>query len=87
MTFRIGVVGAGNHGQRYLRHAAADVPGMAAVALCRRDAAAGRLLADASGLRWHADAAGLIADPDVDGVVVCTPPSSHFDLAAAVLAA
>lgn len=87
MTFRIGVVGAGSHGQRYLRHAATDVPGMAAVAFCRRDAAAGRALADASGLRWHADAAGLIADPDVDGVVVCTPPSSHFELAAAVLAA
>jgi predicted dehydrogenase len=87
MTFRIGVVGAGSHGQRYLRHAAADVPEMAAVARCRRDAAAGRALAGASGLRWHADAADLIADPDVDGVVVCTPPSSHFDLAAAVLAA
>ncbi|MBE0566303.1 MAG: Gfo/Idh/MocA family oxidoreductase [Krumholzibacteria bacterium] len=87
MTFRIGVIGAGSHGQRYLRHAAADVPGMGVAALCRRDAAAGRPLADGLGVRYHADPAALVADPQVDGVVVCTPPSSHFALAAAVLAA
>ncbi|HPF69467.1 MAG TPA: Gfo/Idh/MocA family oxidoreductase [Candidatus Krumholzibacteria bacterium] len=86
-TFRIGVIGAGSHGARYLRHAAADVPGMAAVALCRRDPAAAAALAGALGVRAHADPQALIADPDVDGVIIVTPPSSHFALAAAVLAA
>lgn len=87
MEFRIGVIGAGTHGARYLRHARRDVPGMTATALCRRDAAAGRALAAELGCRYHREARDLIADPAVDGVVVCTPPSSHFPLAAAVLAA
>lgn len=87
MTFRIGVIGAGGHGTRYLRHAANDVEGMGAAALCRRDAGQAAALADELGVTAHTDPSALIADPAVDGVVVCTPPSSHFDLAAAVLAA
>jgi predicted dehydrogenase len=85
--FRLGVIGAGGHGTRYLRHARADVPGMTATALCRRDGAAGAALAAELGCRYHADPAALIADPEVDGIVVCTPPSSHLELAAAVLRA
>ncbi len=87
MVFRIGVIGAGAHGTRYLRHARRDVPGMTATALCRRDPTEGRRLADEFHCRYHASPADLIADPEVDGVVVCTPPASHFDLARAVLAA
>jgi predicted dehydrogenase len=87
MTFGIGVIGAGAHGTRYLRHAANDVPQMTASACCRRKEKEGRRLAADFGCRYHAEPADLIADPDVDGVIVCTPPSSHFELAAAVLAA
>jgi predicted dehydrogenase len=87
MTFRIGVIGAGAHGTRYLRHALNDVPGMTATALCRRNAEEGRRLSTEFGCRYHPEPAALIADPDVDGVIVSTPPSSHFELAAAVLAA
>jgi len=87
MDFRIGIIGAGAHGERYVRHGLRDVPGMTVTALCRRDAEAGRALASAYGVRYLQEAAALIADTSVDGVVVCTPPSSHFELAAAVLAA
>ena len=87
MTFRVGVIGAGTHGARYLRHAANDVPGMNAAALCRRDEQAGSELAEALGCRFHNRAKDLIADPAVDGVIVCTPPSTHAAMAAAVLAA
>lgn len=87
MDFRIGIVGAGAHGERYVRHGGRDVPGMTVTALCRRNGEAGRALAAAHGVRYHAEAANLIADPEVDGVVVCTPPSTHFPLARAVLAA
>ncbi|MEN8005606.1 MAG: Gfo/Idh/MocA family oxidoreductase [Candidatus Krumholzibacteriota bacterium] len=87
MDFRLGVIGAGAHGERYVRHAGNDVPGMSVTALCRRTRAEGQKLADRFGCRYHAAPADLIADPEVDGVVVCTPPSSHFELAAAVLAA
>ncbi len=86
MSFRVGVLGAGNHGERYVRHALKDVPGMTVTALCRRNEEAGRKLAAQYGVRYHEEPESLIADPEVDGVVVCTPPSSHFELARAVLA-
>ncbi len=87
MSFLLGVVGAGVHGVRYLRHALRDVPGMGVGALCRRDESAGRDLARELGCRYHREAADLVADPGVDGVIICTPPSSHFELASLVLAA
>ncbi len=87
MNFRIGIVGAGAHGERYVRHGLRDVPGMTVTALCRRQEKPGRALAEQHGVRYHPEAAGLIADPEVDGVVICTPPSTHFSLADQVIAA
>jgi predicted dehydrogenase len=87
MTFRIGIIGAGAHGTRYARHATNDVPGMALAAVCRRSPDPGQALAASLGCRYHREPEALIADPAVDGVVVCTPPSSHFPLAGEVLAA
>lgn len=87
MTFRIGVIGAGTHGTRYLRHARADVPGLTPTALCRRNPEAGAKLAGELGLRFHADPLALIADPEVDGVIIATPPASHCQLAEAVIGA
>jgi myo-inositol 2-dehydrogenase/D-chiro-inositol 1-dehydrogenase len=86
-TLRIGVIGAGSHGQRYLKHARHDVEGLEPVACCRRDAAAGAEVAARFSCRHLAASDDLIADPQVDAVVVCTPPSSHFALARDVLAA
>ena len=85
--FRVGVIGAGTHGARYLWHAATDMPAMGVGALCRRDETAGRQLAAELGCDYHHRAAELIANPAVDGVIVCTPPSSHFEMAAAVIKA
>jgi myo-inositol 2-dehydrogenase/D-chiro-inositol 1-dehydrogenase len=87
MTLRIGIVGAGTHGARYLRHATNDVEGLRVVAICRRDRAAGEALAAAHGCRHVPDGHALIADAEVDAVVVTTPPSSHFTFALAALAA
>jgi len=87
MDFRMGVIGAGTHGERYVRHGLNDVPGLTVTALCRRSVQNGQRLAAAHGVRYHAEAAALIADPGVDGVVVCTPPAGHFPLASAVISA
>jgi len=87
MTLRVGVVGAGTHGVRYLRHLLQDVPGLAPVALCRRDAGAGNELAASLGIPWFPSGDALIDHPDVDAVIVVTPPASHFPLAARALAA
>lgn len=85
MSFRVGVLGAGTHGERYVRHALQDVSGMTVTALCRRNQEAGRKLAAQFGVRYHSEPECLIGDPEVDGIVICTPPSSHFELARAVL--
>jgi predicted dehydrogenase len=87
MPFRIGIIGAGTHGARYLRHARQDVPGLKPVVLCRRDRQAGEVLAAEIDCRYQQESTAVIADPEVDGLVVCTPPSTHFPLAQAVLAA
>ncbi len=86
MTRRIGVVGAGTHGSRYVRHLVrGDVPGLTCTALCRRDRAAGEDAAAAFGVRWHGEAAALLDAPDVDAVIIATPPASHAALATAAL--
>jgi predicted dehydrogenase len=85
MTLRIGVIGAGTHGARYTRHARQDVPGLEPVVLCRRDREQGETLAQEWNCRFESDAEAVIHDPDVDALVVCTPPSTHFPLARAVL--
>lgn len=59
---------------------------MGVAALCRRDRSAGEELAREMECRYHAEPMALIEDTAVDGVVVCTPPSTHFGLASAVLA-
>ncbi len=86
MTLRIGIVGAGTHGARYVRHATQDVQGLQVVAVCRRDRAAGEALAASYGCRYVSDGHALIADAEIDAVVVTTPPSSHFAFARAALA-
>ncbi|MCP4293361.1 MAG: Gfo/Idh/MocA family oxidoreductase [bacterium] len=83
--FKIGVIGAGAHGERYLRHGSNDVLGMTPSALCRRNEQAGKKMAEKFSCRHLQDAHELIASPDVDGVIVCTPPSSHFEFARATL--
>lgn len=88
MTLAIGVIGAGTHGARYLRHLArGDVFGLQAVALCRRDEEAGRRLAAEFEVPWVGRAEDLIDDPAVAAVVIATPPSSHYPLAKRALAA
>lgn len=85
MTFRLGVIGAGSHGERYLRHATVDVPGLAAAGLMRRDVKTGEELARKWDCNYFRRPQDMVNDPGIDGVVVCTPPSSHCELATLVL--
>src|SRR6266481_9854005 len=80
MALGVGIVGAGKHGERYLRHVA-DVPELRLVALVRRDRARGEAQARAYGCRFHGDAEQLIADADVDAVVLVVPPTLNAALA------
>jgi len=87
MTRRVGIIGAGLHGARYLNHLHHDVPGLEPVAIARRDEAAGRELARRFDVDWSADGDAVIGRDDVDAVVVATPPSTHARFATAALRA
>jgi predicted dehydrogenase len=84
---RAGLIGAGKHGQRYVKHVRDDVPELVLGAICRQDATAGREQANALGARFHPDWRSLVADPEVDAVIAVVPPVLHPDIAAAVAAA
>jgi len=79
----IGIVGAGTHGLRYVRHLAKDVEGAMLVALCRRNRDEGEALAAAHGSAFYADWRGLIEDPRVDAVVTAVPPALNAAIAEA----
>lgn len=83
----LGVIGAGKHGQRYLRHARLDVPDVAVAALSRRDGAAGDAQARALGCAFHGDWRALVADPRVEAVVAVVPPTLHGAVVDACVAA
>jgi len=71
----IGLVGLGRHGMRYVRHLHEASLGARLVAVCRRDAGRGRAVATRHGAKFFQDYEDLIACPEVDAVVVVTPPS------------
>jgi predicted dehydrogenase len=84
---RVGLIGAGKHGQRYAAHVRTDVPELTLAALCRRDAARGREQARALGCRFHNDWRALVDDPTVDALIVVVPPSQNRAIVAAAVSA
>jgi predicted dehydrogenase len=83
----VGLIGAGKHGQRYLKHIHEDVPELRVWALWRRDRKAGEAQARAVGATFHDDWRALVADPAVDAVVAAVPPSLHLPIVEEVAAA
>ena len=79
----VGIVGAGRHGLRYIRHLTQDVSGAALVALCRRDRDEGRALAAVHGCAFYDDWRALVDDARVDAVVTVVPPVLNAAIAEA----
>lgn len=81
---RFGILGLGRHGARYAEHLTRnDVPNAELVAVFRRDAEKGRAFAEQNACRFYGDPDALIADPDVDAVIITTPPNVHAPLTVA----
>lgn len=79
----VGMIGAGKHGQRYLRHIAADVPELRLTALSRQDIAAGSTQARELRCAFHRDWRALVTDSEVAAVVAAVPPTLHRPIAEA----
>ncbi len=84
---RVGLLGYGAIGHEHSR-AVRSVPGLELTAVCDRSAERVAAALDAApSARAAASAEDLLADPDVDVVVVSTPPSSHAEWALRALEA
>ena len=75
MPLRIGLIGAGRHGSRYIRHLLHDLPGVSLAALCRKRIEEGLSSFPTAKLPIYGDYRDLISDPTVEAIVVVTPPS------------
>lgn len=83
----VGLIGLGRHGIRYANHLLEGIPGLALVAVCRGDRAAGEEFARRHGVRFHAEWRDLVADPRVGAVAVVTPHDLHAEPAIATIVA
>ncbi|MDQ6734494.1 MAG: Gfo/Idh/MocA family oxidoreductase [Nitrospirota bacterium] len=70
----IGLIGLGRHGMRYAQHLQEFASDATLVAVSRRDVIQGAAFAAEHGFRFHHDYHALIVDPDVEAIIVVTPP-------------
>jgi predicted dehydrogenase len=75
MPLRIGLIGVGRHGSRYIHHLLHDLPGVSLAALCRKRIGEGLPSLLKTEIPVYGDYRALITDPAVEAVVVVTPPS------------
>jgi myo-inositol 2-dehydrogenase / D-chiro-inositol 1-dehydrogenase len=88
MTVRIGVVGCGSVARAQHLPSLRKLAGASVVAVADPDPhSRERARSLAPGAAVHADAEELLSRPDVDAVVVASPPSTHAELACATAAA
>jgi predicted dehydrogenase len=74
-VIRMGLIGLGRHGMRYAKHLLEPNPVARLVAVSRRDSTEGARFAEQHSIRFYPDYRKLIADPDVQAVLVVTPPA------------
>ena len=70
MPLRIGLIGAGRHGSRYIRHLLHDLPGVSLAALCRKRIGEGLSSLPTMEIPIYGEYRDLISDPTVEAIVV-----------------
>lgn len=72
---KVGLIGLGRHGMRYAQHLLEPRSPAQLVAVCRRDPLQGEEFSQKHHIRFHPTYQALIHDPEVEAIVVVTPPS------------
>ncbi len=80
MPLRIGLIGAGRHGSRYIQHLLHDLPGVSLAALCRKRIGERLPSLSTTDIPVYGDYRALIADPTVEAIVVVTPPALCLEI-------
>ena len=80
MSLKIGLIGAGRHGSRYIHHLLHDLPEASLVALGRKRIGEGLPSLSTKDIPIYGDYRALIADPRVEAIVVVTPPSLSHEI-------
>ena len=80
MPLRIGLIGAGRHGSRYIQHLLHDLPGVSLAALCRKRIGERLPSLSTMDVPVYGDYRALIADPRVEAIVVVTPPALCLEI-------
>ncbi|SED61508.1 Gfo/Idh/MocA family protein [Streptomyces sp. Ag109_O5-10] len=83
---RVALVGCGAFGT-FVLDAIHDIPALRIVACADADRRRAQVLADRYGAAVHTSVADVAAAPDVDVVVLATPPAAHADAAVTALRA
>jgi predicted dehydrogenase len=86
-ALRLGLVGCGRLAERGYAPAAKRVDGVEIVAVTDPDRTRRGLLARNTGATAHAQLSQMLAAGPLDGVIICSEPDSHEDVAVAVAAA
>jgi predicted dehydrogenase len=81
-TLKIGIIGTGAHGSRYVRHIMNDVAGLELAAICRRSDE-GVWQAKEWGVALYRDWRDLIKNPDIDAIISVTTPNLNMEIAEA----
>lgn len=84
MRLRFGLVGAGGIARSYMQ-VFAELEDAAIIGVADTDVGAAARLADDLGARAAGSLDELLANVDLDGVIVCTPPNSHPEIALAAI--
>ncbi|MBT3343375.1 MAG: Gfo/Idh/MocA family oxidoreductase [Gemmatimonadetes bacterium] len=85
---KFGIIGCGSIARNSFAPSLMNSAKTDLVAVCRRDlAGAQAFAADFGGCRAYDSAQDLIADPDIEAVIVSTPPDTHRDYTLAAAAA
>lgn len=87
VPLRVGLIGVGRHGSRYIRHILHDLPELKLTAICRRDPTR-KIEPDVSdSIARYADYRELVAAPGIDAVIVVLPPSLNREVCIAAIQA
>ncbi len=77
----LGLIGVGRHGSRYLQHLLSEDLGGKLLAISRTDQEEGKILSEHHNLRFYPKWEDLVTDPDIQGVLIVTPPFLHLPMA------